>query len=238
MSHISRMMPGRQTWPSRFDDVQWTNQRPRPNQFFVEYNDVADIQRLICGDLPRIAIVGSREITPWGKQFINYLVDELARQKVPVVIVSGVCPGADETAHRAALRSGIPTIGILPILGFSRLRELQEEMLAKSGFMLSEYPQNTHMSGNLYLLRDGITTALADVVIPVCARMPGGTYATINRAVAQHKQVWAPRPPAREMQANQKLYAGVQEQSITRLISTKSDITDLIDLLTLVPEHA
>lgn len=238
MSLLSRMMPGRQTWPSRFDTIPWTPKRPRPGQFYVEYRELADIQRLLCGDLPRIAIVGSREITSWGKQFIDSLVAEIARQNVPCVIVSGVCPGADETAHRAALRNGIPTIGVLPLIGFNRLRDLQQEMLARGGFLLSEYPQNQRWFNDLYTLRDGITTALADVVIPVCARMPGGTYATINRAVAQHKQVWAPQPPQSELQANRRLYAGIEEQSITRYIATKRDITDLIDLLTLVPEHA
>lgn len=228
--------PGAQAWPSRFDSVQWNKGRPRPNQLHIEYRQQSDILDWLCQGVPRVAIVGTREPTIWGRQITRQIVHAIRAWDIPVVIVSGVCDGIDQVAHETALECSLPTIGVLPLIGFSKLRTLQERIIARGGMMLSEFPHNTPFSGNLYLLRDGITTALADVVIPIQAHKPGGTYATINRALAQHKPVWAPTPPLPEREAFPSMFAGIDTHG-ERIRWFNLINEDLEELHTLLHQH-
>src|SRR5690242_11568985 len=55
-----------------------------------------------------VTIVGSRQMSQYGKDVVDHLVAGLAGY--PVVIVSGMALGVDGAAHRAALKYGLQTI--------------------------------------------------------------------------------------------------------------------------------
>src|SRR6266404_4224996 len=63
-------------------------------------------------DRPRLAVVGSRKMTPYGQSVTNKLVTSLAQ--IGVVIISGLAYGIDTCAHRAALAVGGTTVAVLP----------------------------------------------------------------------------------------------------------------------------
>jgi len=60
---------------------------------------------------PRVAIVGSRNVTPYGRQATEHLSGELAKHGV--VIVSGLALGVDAIAHTACLDAGGTTVAVL-----------------------------------------------------------------------------------------------------------------------------
>jgi DNA processing protein len=62
--------------------------------------------------LPRVAVVGSRKVSPYGRQVTSQLASDLAR--AGVVIISGMALGVDSLAHIAALDSGGITVAVLP----------------------------------------------------------------------------------------------------------------------------
>src|SRR5262245_33667199 len=73
-----------------------------------EISDAPD-ELYVCGALVRedalaVAIVGSREATPYGIEMAEALSAELASRGV--TIVSGLARGIDAAAHRGALRAG------------------------------------------------------------------------------------------------------------------------------------
>src|SRR5436190_10880770 len=63
-------------------------------------------------DHPKVAIVGSRKVSPYGKQVTAQLAGELASSGV--VIISGMALGVDSLAHLAALETGGITVAVLP----------------------------------------------------------------------------------------------------------------------------
>ena len=58
-----------------------------------------------------ISIVGSRKSTSYGKKICEQMVEAFAPYNV--LIVSGLAYGIDITAHRAALKNNLPTVGVL-----------------------------------------------------------------------------------------------------------------------------
>ncbi len=226
----------------RLETTNWSSRRPCPQQMYLEHPDLqgkhetflASCQQLLVS--PTVAIVGSRRTTAYGKRLIDALVRAIAAFPFQTTILSGVCPGADEAAHEAALRAGLPTVGILPLIRYSRLRLLQEKILRTGGYLLSEYPQHTPWRNSLYLERDGIITALADVVIVIQAGIHSGSMATVHQAIEQGKPVWVPRSVREDALAYPGQYSGIRHlllnQQATGFQLSPEDMTRLQTLLT------
>src|ERR1041384_7529090 len=62
-------------------------------------------------DLFAVAIVGTRRVTPYGRQITEELASYLAANGITVI--SGLARGVDSIAHQTALKAGGRTIGIL-----------------------------------------------------------------------------------------------------------------------------
>lgn len=118
---------------------------------FIQHIHSAPKLLYMRGDLesllqrPRVAVVGSRKVSPYGRRVTTTLSGELARQGV--VIVSGLALGVDALAHQAALDAGGLTIAVLPC-GLDKIypaanRQLAEKIVAQGGALLSEYPPET-----------------------------------------------------------------------------------------------
>lgn len=120
-----------------------------------------------------VAIVGTRNPTDFAGQIIDRLVHSLANLG-NVTIVSDLCPGVGELAHRAALKYKLPTIAVLPMQPFSRLANTGQEILQAGGLVVSELglqkPWSTDM-GELYKRCNRITVALSNLIIPIQASM-------------------------------------------------------------------
>src|SRR5207248_1946764 len=75
-------------------------------------------QLFVAGDLdvllkrPRLAVIGSRKVSAYGKSVTSSLSEAAARQGI--VIVSGLAIGADGIAHQSTLHAGGQTIAVLP----------------------------------------------------------------------------------------------------------------------------
>ena len=94
----------------------------------------------------RLAVVGSRKYTPYGKEACKKLI--LGLRGYNIVIVSGLALGIDSIAHEAALEAGLPTMAI-PGSGLSQSvlyphshANLAKRILEKGGCLLSEYEQD------------------------------------------------------------------------------------------------
>jgi DNA processing protein len=148
------------------------------------------------GDLlqkPRLAVVGSRKVSTYGRSVTALLTEEVARQGI--VIVSGLALGLDGLAHQAALNVNAPTIAVLPC-GLDHIYPsshygLAKKILQKGGAIVSEYPEDTVPFKTNFLARNRIISGLSEgVLIPEAAER-SGSLSTANHALEQGREVMA-----------------------------------------------
>lgn len=144
---------------------------------------------------PRVvSIVGTRHATPYGKNFVDTLVRDLADTCPDTLIVSGLAYGIDIAAHRAALRYGLPTVGVLAH-GLNTIYPVQHrntavEMLGNGG-LLTEYTSSQPTHRGFFLARNRIVAGVADAVVVVESGVKGGSLFTATIASDYHRDVFA-----------------------------------------------
>lgn len=144
--------------------------------------------------MPCIAIVGSRDYSPYGRQVAEELSRELAR--AGVVIVSGLAFGIDSLAHEGALASDMPTVAILgggvddaSIAPQSHLRLAQSVL--KNGTLISEYAPGTPATTGTFPARNRIIAGMTLGTIVVEAREESGSLITARLALDFNREVFA-----------------------------------------------
>jgi DNA processing protein len=142
---------------------------------------------------PRVAIVGSRKASGYGRQITEQLAQELAQ--VGVIVISGLAIGIDSIAHRATLAAGGQTIAVLPtaldnIYPPSHYN-LAQDILRQEGALISEYPSGSTPFRVNFIARNRIVSGLADVLLITEAAINSGTMHTARFALEQGKTVMA-----------------------------------------------
>ena len=157
----------------------------------VLYHQGASLDALLKS--PRVAIVGSRSITPYGRQVTTDLAGQLAEQGI--VIISGLALGVDAAAHQAALAVGGSCIAVLPgpldnIVPATN-RRLARQILDQHGALVSEYESGTPPQRQYFIARNRLMSGLADAVLITEAAEKSGSLHTANFALQQGKTVLA-----------------------------------------------
>ena len=146
-------------------------------------------------DSPVVSVVGSRSVTPYGKQVTTKLVSELASRGV--AIVSGLALGVDALAHQAALDSGGYTAAVLPspvtAIYPASNRQLAQRILENDGALISEYGDDDRSEAfkMRFIARNRLVSGLADVLLITEASERSGTLHTANFALEQGRTVMA-----------------------------------------------
>lgn len=141
-----------------------------------------------------VSVVGTRRPTELGKEMTDALVRDLAAQLEQVTIVSGGAYGIDITAHRAAMKYGVPTI-IIPAHGLDRIYPYQHRHDAvaalEKGGLLTEFPSKTEPLAPYFVQRNRIVAGLADAVVVVESKAKGGSLITARMAADYDRDVFA-----------------------------------------------
>ncbi len=140
-----------------------------------------------------VAIVGTRNITEYGKENCNQLVEDL--QSDNVLIVSGLAYGVDTTAHKASVKFGIPTVAVTGC-GMQQVypapnKKLASDMLEHGGGILSEYISGTEPERENFPRRNRIIAGMADAVVVVESALKGGSLITADIANTYNRDVFA-----------------------------------------------
>lgn len=139
-----------------------------------------------------VAVVGTRRVTPYGRQVADELGRFLAQNGVTVI--SGLARGVDAIAHHAALEAGGRTIAVLgsgvDVIYPPEHRKLATEII-QQGALVSDYPVGTQPDGVNFPPRNRIISGLSLATVVVEAGEKSGALITAEFAVDQGKDVFA-----------------------------------------------
>ena len=132
-----------------------------------------------------VGIVGTRKATETGKENCRKLITDLGGALPSTVIVSGLAYGIDICAHKAALESGLPTIGVIGH-GLDRIYpEVHRPTAVKmvqDGALLTEYLSQTNPDKQNFVQRNRIIAGLCDAIVVVESGIKGGALITAEIA--------------------------------------------------------
>ena len=139
-----------------------------------------------------VAVVGTRRVSPYGREVARELGSNLARHGVTVV--SGLALGVDTIAHQSALDSGGRTIAVLGS-GVDHIYPAQNRRLAlqiiEQGALISEFALGTRPEASNFPRRNRIISGLSLAVIVVEAGQRSGALITARFAAEQSRDVFA-----------------------------------------------
>ena len=174
-----------------------------------------------------ISIVGTRNITSYGKSFCRKLVEDLA--PINPVIVSGLAYGVDITAHRSALDNGLQTIACLAH-GLNQVypkpHKKYIEEIEKNGGLFTEFWSSDSFDRNNFLKRNRIIAGISQATIVIESAIKGGSLVTADIANSYNRDVFA--LPGR---ANDSQSQGCHNLIKTQQAHLFSSAADLIYML-------
>lgn len=141
-----------------------------------------------------VSIVGTRHASEYGKELCTNFVTDLAKLSPDTLIVSGLAYGIDVCAHRAALKAGLPTIGVLAH-GLDHIypnahRTTAKQMLENGG-LLTEFMSGTNPFPQFFVQRNRIVAGMADATIVVESASKGGSLITASLALGYSRDCFA-----------------------------------------------
>lgn len=139
-----------------------------------------------------VSIIGTRQITDYGKQLCEKLVAELV--KYNVLVVSGLAYGVDICAHRASLEQGLDTVGVLAHgldEVYPRVHAGTAKKMIAQGGLLTDFPCETNPDRENFPQRNRIVAGLSDAVIVVESGERGGSMITAEFAMNYNRDVFA-----------------------------------------------
>ncbi len=142
-----------------------------------------------------IGIVGTRHATPYGADFTDRFIGELARLVPDAVIVSGMAYGIDVAAHRAALRAGLPTVAVLAhglhTIYPAEHRSIAADMASGRGLLITEYRTCDSISKGNFVARNRIVAGMCHCLVVIESAREGGALITARLARDYGRDVFA-----------------------------------------------
>ena len=139
-----------------------------------------------------IAIVGSRQTTPYGIEVARRFGYQLAY--MGVTVVSGGARGIDTAAHQGSLSAKGRTLCVLGTginIVFPPENAELFERIAASGAVISQYPFNRKADKQSFAIRNRIVAGMTLGTVVVEANMTSGALITANFATEYGRQVFA-----------------------------------------------
>lgn len=144
----------------------------------------------------KIAVVGTRDISPYGREWCSRTVSALASSGKSPMIISGLALGTDFCAHKSALESGLPTVAVMATGPESvypyRHTAFAEKLYRTPGCALvTDYPPGTAPLAMHFLRRNRIIAGMSDSTILIESKIKGGGLMTSRLAFSYSRDVYA-----------------------------------------------
>lgn len=139
-----------------------------------------------------ISIVGTRQITAYGKGFLKSLFKDL--KEYNPIIISGLAYGIDIFAHQLAIENSLQTIAVLAH-GLDRIyppahRKEVKKMQAHGG-VLTEFWSGSKPDRENFVKRNRIVAGLSQATLVIESAEKGGSLITADLANSYNRDVFA-----------------------------------------------
>ena len=140
-----------------------------------------------------IGVVGTRNVTDYGKLMTDKIVSELVGDDV--LVVSGLAYGVDTCAHSASVKYGLKTAAVLAH-GLHTVyppvnKNLAKKMLECGGCLLTEQLSGAEPDRENFPKRNRIVAGMVDCLIVVESASKGGALITAEFANTYDREVFA-----------------------------------------------
>ncbi len=175
-----------------------------------------------------VSIVGTRNISAYGKQFIQDFLAAAKSEKI--ITVSGLALGADAEVHEVSIKHNIPTVAVLAH-GFhtlypSRNRKLSQKIMEENGVLFTEFNSTQKPDRENFIQRNRVIAGLSPATIVVETAFGGGSISTATFANNYNREVYA--LPGR---IDEKYSQGCNQLIYQNKAAVISTISSLIDQL-------
>lgn len=140
----------------------------------------------------KLAVVGSRQATEYGRKAIEYLFPKIIDKGI--LIISGLAKGIDTYAHQFAIKYGGSTIAVIAGGLFHIYPYANKELglyMMRNQLVLSEYPPNIRPSRWHFPERNRIISGMCMGTFVIEAKQKSGSLITANYALEEGREVFA-----------------------------------------------
>lgn len=141
---------------------------------------------------PIISIVGTRQLTNYGRQQCEKLVDELSIFNP--IIVSGFAYGTDIVAHKAALNCNLQTVGCMAQglqQTYPSAHKKYRSLVESNGGFVTDFWSTSKFDPSNFLRRNRLIAGLSAATIVIESGVKGGSLITAQFAFDYNREVFA-----------------------------------------------
>lgn len=152
---------------------------------------IGDISLLKSEEI-HVAVIGSREYSPYGEKVTKLFVEPLAKNKR--VIVSGMARGIDSIAHETCINAGGKTIAVLGngiLKAYPSSNQKLYDEIKKNHLVISEYPGELEATPENFPMRNRIVAGISNKILVTEGHVNSGTNITVLFALKQGKDILA-----------------------------------------------
>lgn len=178
--------------------------------------------------LETLSIVGTRNMSLYGKQFIQDFFEESRVNNY--ISVSGLALGADKEVHEQSIQNQIPTVAVLAhgfhLLYPAKNKKLSEKIIENNGALFTEFNSSRKPDRENFIQRNRIVAGISPATIVVETAFGGGSISTATFANNYNREVFA--LPGK---ITDKYSQGCNHLIFQHKATAISTIKNLIDLL-------
>lgn len=178
---------------------------------------------------PRIiSIVGTRNMTSYGRDFCNQLIDDLTQYNP--IIVSGFAYGVDICAHKAAIKNKLQTIAVLAH-GFEQIypkvHKKYIHQVNENGGFITEFWHDENPLRENFLQRNRIVAGISKLTVIIESAKKGGSLVTADIANSYNRDVFS--LPGRSTDVFSKGCNHLIKKNQAHLLTSAKDIAEMLN---------
>ncbi len=175
-----------------------------------------------------ISIVGTRNMSSYGRDFITKLIDDLTEYNP--IIVSGFAYGVDICAHKRAVKNNLQTVAVLAH-GFEtiypKVHKKNIHQINENGGFLTEFWSDEQPLRENFLKRNRIVAGISKATIIVESAAKGGSLVTADIANSYNRDVFA--LPGRATDIYSKGCNNLIKNNKAELLTSANDVVRLLN---------